>query len=198
MNINYYVKKNAVSERKNAKILQTGTVGQLGGRIVGRSACGTTAVAILCNWQKNAVWNKDDLIEYSEKHALNDQGSLRGKGGMTAPKMIKLINGYSDGKFSAKNIYGSGSTSSVLKKQIDSKKRAIVVVQYTSYPVTHYASGTHFLVICGYEYIDGSLYFYYADPYYGGGERSLLRIRSDTLATSMNMVAIEPRCIIVV
>lgn len=195
MSEKYLVKKSAVTERKNAKVLRTGAVGQMGGSIYGRSACGPTAAAILVNGQKHEKWNKDDLILYTEKMRLNDQGSLRGGGGVTAPNMLKLINGYSNGKYTAKNIYAS-DPASILKKQIDSGNRAIVVVQYTSYIVTHYASGTHFVVICGYETIDGRLYFYYADPYYGGGPRSLLRVDAGTLAASMNMVSIEPRCII--
>ena len=191
------IKKENVYVRSNAKVLPTGAIGQMGGSIYGSSACGPAAAAILVNWQKGAGWSKDDLIVYAENRGLNDQGSLRGGGGITAPNLIKLINQFSGGLYNAVNVYG-GDTASNLKSKIDSGSRAIVVVQYTSYIVTHYNSGTHFVVVCGYEYIDGTLYFYYADPYYGNGPRSLLRIDAATLAASMDMVTREPRCIIIV
>lgn len=185
------------SERKASVMLETAAVGQMGGTIWGQSSCGPTAVAILADWQKGVSWNKDNLILYSEKNYLNDQGSLRGGGGMTAPMMLKLISGYSGGKLTARNIYGSGKTAQTLKEQIDKGNRSIIVCQYTNTVVTHYYSGTHFVVVCGYEYINGVLYFYYADPYYGAGGRSLLTVRADTLAASMDMVVREPKCIIV-
>lgn len=193
----YLVKKSDVSVQQNAKVLKTGAVGQYGGSIAGYAACGPTSAAILVNSQLGASWDKDDLIIYSENHSLNDQGSLRSGGGMTAPNLIRLINQYSVGAYTAKNIYNSNPTD-ILKKQIDGGNRSIVVVQYTSTIVTHYNSGTHFVVICGYEYINGSLYFYYADPYYGNGPRSLYRVSASDLEKSMSMVVREPRCIITV
>lgn len=196
MSTEVLIKTSNVSKRSNAKILPTGAIGQYGGSIAGYSACGPTAVAILVNSEKNQSWSKDSLILFSEKNSLNDQGSLRGGGGMTAPKLLSLIKMYSGGKYTAKNIYSSNSTST-LKKQIDNGHRAIVVVQYTSTIVTHYNSGTHFVVICGYEYIDNVLYFYYADPYYGNGGRSLRRVSASVLSKSMGMVVKEPKALIV-
>lgn len=196
MSSEYLVKKGAVSARSNAKVLPTGTIGQYGGKIAGYAACGPTSVAILVNSEKNELWNKDNLILYSERNYLNNQGSLRSGGGMTAPKLLELIKGFSNSKYTGKNIY-SNNCANILKKQIDSNHRAIVVVQYTSTIVTHYNSGTHFVVVCGYEYINGQLYFYYADPYYGNGGRSLLRISASTLQRSMSMVTREPRTLIV-
>lgn len=196
----YLVSRSKLTERKGAKALQTGAIGQMGGEIYGQASCGPTAAAILVNWQLNEDWSKDDLIRFCERNGLNDQGSLRGGGGMTAPRLIELIDRFSGGVYKATNIYGEGgvgNTAGKLKDCIDRSKRALVVVQYTSQPVTHYSSGTHFIVVCGYEYIDGALYFYYADPYYGNGNRSLLRIHSSTLAASMDMVAREPRCMII-
>ena len=190
------IKRSSVSVRSNAKILSTAAIGQFGDKIAGYSACGPAAASILINSEKNQSYNKDDLILFSEKNYLNDQGSLRGGGGMTAPKLLELIKGYSKGKYSARNIYDS-NCASVLKKQIDSGHRAIVVVQYTSSIVTHYSSGTHYVVVCGYEYINGTLYFYYADPYYGNGGRSLLRVSASILQSSINMVVREPKAIIV-
>lgn len=183
--------------KQNSKMLGTAAVGQMGGKIWGQASCGPTAVAILATWQAGTPWNKDELILYAEKNSLNDQGSLRKAGGMTAPMMLKLISGYSGGKLTALNIYGTGSTADVLKAQIDKGNRSIIVCQYTSKVVTHYNSGTHFVVVCGYEYSDGELYFYYADPYYSNGGRSLLMVKASTLAASMDMVKREPRCIIV-
>lgn len=194
----YLVSDAHASERKNSVLLETAAVGQMGGSIWGQASCGPTAVAILVDWQKGLSWNKDDLILYSEKNRLNDQGSLRGGGGMTAPKLQSLISGYSGGKVTASNIYTGSNTAQILKEQIDKGNRSIVVCQYTSAIVTHYSSGTHFVVVCGYEVIDGVLYFYYADPYYSYGGRSLLRVKGSVLAASMDMVTREPRCIIVV
>lgn len=176
--------------------MRTSAIGQFGENIPGYAACGPTAATILVNSEKGTSWNKDTLIQYSEKYKLNDQGSLRNGGGMSAPKILQLINGYSNGKYTAKNIYARNTTE-ILKKQIDNNHRAIVVVQYSSEIVMHYVSATHFVVICGYEYINGQLYFYYADPYYGNGTRSLLKVSAETLNNSMNMVNKEPKAIIV-
>ena len=191
------IKKSNASIRSNATVLQTGAIGQYGGSIAGYSACGPTAVAILVNSEKNARWSKDALILYSERNSLNDQGSLRGGGGMTAPMLLKLISGYSDGKYSAKNIYSSTSNkTSGIKSQIDSGHRVLVVTCYRSSVITS-GGGRHFVVVCGYEYIGGVLYFYYADPYYGNGPRSLRRVSAYTLTTSMANVNNEPKTMIV-
>ncbi len=187
----------SVTERSGAKILSAAAIGQMGGSIYGQASCGPTAAAILVNSQLGLGWSKDNMIKYCESKRLNDQGSLRYGGGITAPNLIKAINGFSGGKVTASNVFGADPASR-LKKLIDQGNRSIVVVQYTSYIVTHYSSGTHFVVICGYEYIGGVLYFYYADPYYSYGGRSLLRVNASVLAASMNMVRIEPRCIITV
>ena len=193
----YLIAAGSVRIQKNARILPTACIGQMGGRIYGYSACGPAAATILVNSQLGLNWNKDDLLLHCERNRLNDQGSLRYGGGITAPRLMTAINGFSKGKVKVQNVYGR-DPSTILKKQIDAGNRSIVVVQYTSYIVTHYSSGTHFVVICGYEYINGVLYFYYADPFYGQGGRSLLRVRASTLAYSMNMVVIEPRCILTV
>lgn len=187
----------SVTERSGAKMLSAAAIGQMGGSIFGQASCGPTAAAILVNSQLGLGWSKDNMIKYCESKRLNDQGSLRYGGGITAPNLIKAINGFSGGKVTASNVFGADPASR-LKKLIDQGNRSIVVVQYTSYIVTHYSSGTHFVVICGYEYIGGVLYFYYADPYYSYGGRSLLRVNASVLAASMNMVCIEPRCIITV
>ena len=187
----------SVTERSGAKMLSAAAIGQMGGSIYGQASCGPTAAAILVNSQLGLGWSKDNMIKYCESKRLNDQGSLRYGGGITAPNLIKAINGFSGGKVTASNVFGADPASR-LKKLIDQGNRSIVVVQYTSYIVTHYSSGTHFVVICGYEYIGGVLYFYYADPYYSYGGRSLLRVNASVLAASMNMVRIEPRCIITV
>lgn len=186
----------SVKIQKNAKILPTASIGQMGGRIYGFSACGPAAATILVNSQLGLSWNKDDLLVYCERNRLNDQGSLRYCGGITAPKLIRAINGFSGGKVKAQNLFGR-DPASIVKKQLDSGKRSLVVVRYTSY-ITVGRGGTHFVVVCGYEYIGGVLYFYYADPFYGQGGRSLLRVPASTLAYSMNTVYIEPRCIITV
>ena len=188
-----------VSVRSNAEVLPTGAIGQYGGSIAGYAACGPAAVAILVNSEKGISWSKDELIRYSERHCLNDQGSLRGGGGMTAPRLLELIKDYSGGQYTAKNKYSYYSSYPVggIKNEIDAGHRCLVVVQYTSSIVTYRGSSTHFVVVCGYEYINGLLYFYYADPYYGNGGASLKRVSAYTLNTSMSIVNIEPRTLIV-
>ncbi|MCD7742282.1 MAG: hypothetical protein LUI06_08765 [Ruminococcus sp.] len=191
------IKQTNAIKRSNAKVLQTGAIGQYGGKIAGYSACGPTAVAILLNSEKNAGWSKDELILYSESHNLNDQGSLRGGGGMTAPKLLTLISGYSNGKYSAKNIYSSTQNRSAeLKSQIDNSHRVLVLTCYRSSVITS-GGGRHFVVVCGYEVINSTLYFYYADPYYGNGPRSLRRVSSQVLVSSIANATGEPRTMII-
>ena len=207
MNSTYLVKKSSVSVQSNAKVLPTSSVGQMGGKLWGRAACGPTAAAILVNSEKGTNWSKDDLINYSHNHYLVDQGYngslLTAGSGMTARKVVNLINGYSGGKYTARNIYSSRPNTQVLKEQIDNGKRAIVVCRYTGFGsiVSSYNAGTHFVVICGYEYINGVLYFYYADPFYGTVNSqfsaTLLRVGGNTLSNAMEYCwNKEPRCII--
>ncbi|MBR1393247.1 MAG: fibronectin type III domain-containing protein [Ruminococcus sp.] len=206
MNSTYLVNKASVTARANAKMLPTASIGQFGGNVSGASACGPAAATILCNWQVGAGWNKDNLITYTVNHWLCDQGDVRYRGGgMTAPKLITLINGYSGGKYTARNLYGTGINTQVLKDQIDKGNRCLVVVRYKSFGniVASYSGGTHFVVVCGYEYINGTLYFYYADPFYGsfGSQYSstLCRVSGYTLSTAMEYSrSKEPACIITV
>lgn len=193
---NVLVNKSCTVKKNNAKVLQTVSIGQYGGGIAGYAACGPTAVTMLVNSEKKEKWNKDSLILYSENHYLNDQGSLRNYGGMTAPRILELIKGYSGGKYTAKNIFGSDPTR-ILRNQINSGHRAVVVVRYST-NIDTYSYGTHFVVICGYEYINGNCYFYYADPFFGNGNRSLRLVDAETLSASMSSVTFkEPSCIII-
>ena len=150
------------------------------------------------DYQLGTKWAKDDLIVYCESNKLNDQGNLRTNGGITAPNLMKLIEGYSGGKVKASNVYSS-DTSTKLRGLVDKGERSIVVLfSRNGTIIADSTAQTHFVVICGYEYIGGALYFYYADPNYDYGGRSLLRVSAATLAASMNMVAKEPKCIITV
>lgn len=184
--------------RRGSVLLATAAIGQMGGSIRGQGSCGPAAAAILAVWQRGLLWSKDELILYAEGERLNDQGSLREGGGMTAPMLTRLITGYSGGAVTASNIYSGKNTAQTLKEQIDRGNRAIVLCQYTGGEIVrHYHSGTHYIVVCGYEVADGELYFYYADPYYGDGGRSLRTVRADVLSHSADMVVREPRCIII-
>lgn len=196
------VKKSDVECKKNAFILPTAAIGQWGESIAGWAACGSTAATILMNSEKNMDWNKDDLLVYTENHKLNDQGSLRyGGGGMTANRIVELIDGYSEGQYSVENIYGDKPCDIILK-QLKSGHRCLVAVRYVSDIVgwdryNGRLSGTHFVVVCGYETVDGVTKFIYADPYYGDGGRSLKRVDKDLLTRSMNLVNTEPKTLIV-
>ena len=194
----YLIARSCVIEQTGAKILETAAIGQMGGDIYGKKACGPTCATILANYQLGMKWTKDEMIVFCEQNKLNDQGSLTSGGGITAPNLVKLIESYSGGTVKASNVYGADPIS-VLKGLIDSGKRSIVVSSYRSGKIVAQPdSPAHFVVICGYEYIGGELYFYYADPYFANGGRSLMRVCADTLAASMNYVTKEPRCIITV
>ena len=194
----YLTARSCVIEQTNAKILETAAIGQMGGDIYGKKACGPTSATILANYQLGTKWTKDELITFCEQNNLNDQGSLTNGGGITAPNLMKLIESYSGGTVRASNLYGADPTA-ILKDLIDNAERSIVVSSYRSGRiVAQKDSPAHFVVICGYEYIGGELYFYYADPYFGNGGRSLMRVSAQTLAASMELVTKEPRCIITV
>ncbi len=192
----YLVKKASVSAVKGAVVLSTAAVSQINGKYAGYSACGPTAVAILLNCEKNTNINKDELIKYTNKHKLNDQGSLTSKtGGITSSNLIKLIKAYG---YNASNVYKSSSKpSTVIKKQINSGKRVIALVKYSG-GIQCENGAAHFVVICGYKYINGKLYFYYADPFYSsGGGRSLLSVSAARLNKSMSSSFSEPNTILV-
>ena len=194
----YLIASSCVIEQNGAKILETAAIGQMGGDIYGKKACGPTSAVILANYQLGMKWTKDELITFCEQNKLNDQGSLTSGGGITAPNLMKLIESYSGGTVKANNVYGADPTY-ILKGLIDSGERSIVVSSYRSGKIVAQPdSPAHFVVICGYEYIGGELYFYYADPYFAGGGRSLMRVSAQTLESSMNLVTKEPRCIITV
>ena len=194
----YLIARSCVQEQTGAKILETAAIGQMGGDIYGKKACGPTSATMLVNYQLGMKWTKDELIRFCEQKNLNDQGSLTSGGGITAPNLMKLIESYSGGTVSASNLYGADPTST-LKGLIDNGERSIVVASYRSGSIVAQPdSPAHFVVICGYEYIGGELYFYYADPYFAGGGKSLMRVSAQTLAASMNYVTKEPRCIITV
>ncbi|MCD8095384.1 MAG: C39 family peptidase [Ruminococcus sp.] len=192
------IKKSSVTVKKGAKVLQTSSIGQYGGEIAGYSACGPTAIAILVNSEKGESWDKDELIRYSQKHDLDDQGSLLGGGGMTAPKLLELVEGYSDGKYSAENVYDSTDDKiGGIISQLDSSHRVLAVVCYKNRTILRSGGRRHFIVICGYEAIGSTLYFYYADPYYGNGASGLKAISASLLEASMKNVDDEPRTMIV-
>jgi hypothetical protein len=118
-----------VKVQTGAVILETAAIGQMGGDIYGKKACGPTSATILVKYQLGKKWTKDELIVFCERNNLNDQGSLRSGGGITAPKLIELIESYSGATIKASNVYGDDSAS-ILKKLIDSGNRSIVVASY--------------------------------------------------------------------
>lgn len=188
-----------VDINENAVVLPTAAIGQMGGDIYGITACGPTAMTILVNWEKQTNTTKDELIKYSKKHDLEDQGAIdEPHGGMTAPKLIELANGYYEGDIVSANIYSDDPLSTIDEK-IDSGHRSLVAVRYTKGEIVADTepSGVHFVIICGYEDTAKGRVYYYADPYYGDGGHSLLKVSSKTLAKSMKQVKSEPRTLIV-
>lgn len=192
----YLAEKSHAKAVDGAVVLSTSVISQIDGKYEGYSACGPTSAAILLNNEKGLNLHKDDLIKYSIKHNLNNQGSLVSMtGGMTSANVIKLISAYG---YNAINIYdNSVKPSGLLKHQIDSEKRAVVLVKYRG-GIQRSEGVAHFVVICGYKYINEKLCFYYADSYYSSGEgRSLMKISANTLDASMSGTFSEPNTILV-
>lgn len=192
----YLVKKSKTKTVKGAKLLPTAAISQIDGKYKGYSACGPAAAAILLNSEKNTELHKDDLIKYSKKKKLNDQGPLtKITGGMTSPNLIKLIRAYG---FDSKNIYDRyDKASDIIKNQIDLGKRVIALVKYSE-GVRKKNGSAHFIVICGYKYINGKLYFYYANSFYSSGKgASLLKVSAGTLNKSVSSKFSEPNTILV-
>ena len=195
-----YVKASAVKQVEGAVALPTSVIGQEGGKIFGTSACGPTAAVVLALYDKGLQWDKDELIIFSEKNNLCDQGSMSsgvGEGGMSAPMVIKMIRMYSNGELTAKNLYSDKEKpSDVCKKLIDQAKHSILSVRYAWGIVHHPYSIVHFVEPSAYTIEDGKLYFYYGDTGYGKGSKSLVKVAADELDQSVAKVEEEPKCII--
>lgn len=192
----YLVKKSKTKAVKGANVLPTSAVSQLDGRYTGWSACGPTTATILLNSEKKANLRKDDLIKTVKKKGLEDQGPItKIGGGVTSPNLIKLINHYG---YNAINLYQSSvKPSKIIEKQLDSGRRCLVLVKYSS-GIMPKKGAAHFVVVCGYRKIGGKLYFYYADPYYSsGGGRSILLVSSSLLNRSVSRRFTEPNTILV-
>ncbi len=193
---NYLVKKSKVKTVKSAKVLPTSAVSQIYGSYRGWSACGPATVTILLNSEKKANVHKDELVRTAKRKHLEDQGSVtKNGGGMTSPKLIKLIKHFG---YNAKNLYKSSvKPSKIIKKQIDLGKRCLILVKYSG-GIMPDSGAAHFVVVCGYKKIGGKLYFYYADPYYNfSGGRSILSVSSSLLNRSVSRKFSEPNTIMV-
>lgn len=203
-----YVMSDTVERCENAVVLPTVPESQLGGTIYGPSACGPTAACILVNNEKNKSWDKDTLIQLSEAMGYNDQGNLQSlSGGMTGPKVAKLINEYSGGELIAENVFDPDSINA-LKSWINKGHRVITSVRYiesqgiVDTDTFESASGpaetsTHFVVVCGYYDNGVQCTFFFADPYYVYGGDALSSVDSQLLARSIALVNTEPQTMIV-
>lgn len=203
-----YVFADSVERCENAVVLPTTPESQLGGAIYGPSACGPTAACILVNNEKNKNWDKDTLIQLSESMGYNDQGNLQSlSGGMTGPKVAKLINEYSGGELIAENVFDADSINA-LKSWINKGHRVLTSVRYiesqgiVDMDTFESASGpaetsTHFVVVCGYYDNGMQCTFFFADPYYLYGGDALGSVDSQLLARSIAMVNSEPQTMIV-
>lgn len=192
----YLVKKSKVKTVKSAKVLSTSAVSQIYGSYRGWSACGPATVTILLNSEKKANVHKDELVRTAKRKHLEDQGSVtKNGGGMTSTKLIKLIKYFG---YNAKNLYKSSvKPSKIIKKQIDLRKRCLILVKYSG-GIMPDSGAAHFVVVCGYKKIGGKLYFYYADPYYNfSGGRSILSVSSSLLNRSVSRKFSEPNTILI-
>ncbi len=195
------VKESAAKRVNNAVALATSVIGQEGGEIYGSSACGPTSAAVLVRYDRGIVWNKDDLIRYTEKNGLADQGSMMGEvgeGGMSAPMVMKLIVDYSGGEIVSTNVYSDSEKPSVtLKDLIDSGRHSILSVRYAWGIVHHPYSIIHFVEPCAYVVENGKLYFFYGDTAFANGPKGLKKVSAEELDESVSTVNSEPKCIIV-
>lgn len=192
------ISKDKVAKREKSVALHTGAVGQRGGSIDGFSACGPTGAAIMVDWEKGEKTTKDELITYTRQHELDNQGSVTSQsGGMTSDKVIELINTFYEGKYVAKNVYNDLPTAK-LTELINTGHRALISVRYTGKVVEDWPTAlVHFVIVCAYEDADDGRYFYYADPFYGQGGRSLTRSSASLIETSMKNVKDEPQTIMI-
>lgn len=203
-----YLKQDAVEKCENAIVLPTQPESQLEGDIYGQSACGPTAACILVNNEKKLSWDKDVLIQVSEAMGYNDQGNLQSlEGGMTGPRVVKLINEYSGGELIAENVFDPDSLNK-LKELINGGHRVITSVRYLeSQGIVEsdkfkteqgkVDTSTHFVVMCGYYENNGQCTFFFADPYYNYGGDALSSVDSKLLEKSISNVNTEPQTMII-
>ena len=112
--------------------------------------------------------------------------------------VIKFIEMYSNGQYSAENVYSDKEKpSETLKKQIDNGRHSILSVRYAWGVVHHPYSIVHFIEPCAYTVENGKLFFYYGDTSYGNGPKGLVKVSADEIDQSVAMVDSEPKCIIV-
>ncbi len=196
-----YVKSDRAKSVEGAVALPTSVIGQEGGQICGSSACGPTASAVIVRYDVGEEWNKDDCIRFAEANKLCDQGSMMGKvgeGGMSAPYVIKFIEQYSNGRYSATNVYSDKEKpSETLRNVIDKGSHSILSVRYAWGIVHHPYSIVHFVEPSAYSVENGKLFFYYGDTSYGNGPKGLVKVSAEELDLSVGKVHEEPKCIIV-
>lgn len=179
-----------LNRRSKAKILPASSISQLSGRVCGAGACGVSSLVSLVNSQKGTNWQKDDVINYVNKKKFYIDLPLTNWNthGMDYKDIMQTINSYSNGKFKSKNVT-RWNASKVLKENIDKGKTCLI---------NYYHSGgqNHAIVICGYEYINGEIYFYHTDSGYMGYNLPLFRMRGKDLEGRYHNVVGEPRCIL--
>jgi len=193
------VSKDKVTKNENAVVLHIAAIGQRGGSTDGFSACGPTAAAILVDWQKGEKTTKDELIRYAESHGLDNQGKLTSQtGGMSSDKVIELINSFYGGLYKAQNVYNDLPVAK-LTDLINNGHIAMISIKYTGQIVDKAPNAlVHFVVVCGYEEFDDGKYFYYVDPFYGNGGRSVFKVKASLIEDSMKNVTNEPATMIIV
>lgn len=203
-----YLKQDCVERCENAIVLPTSPQSQLEGDIYGQSACGPTAACILVNNEKHLGWDKDVLIQVSEAMGYNDQGNMQSlEGGMTGPRVVKMINEYSGGELIAENVFDPDSLNT-LKSWISKGHRVITSVRYLESKGIvdtdkfktddgEAETSTHFVVMCGYYENNGQCTFFFADPYYNYAGDALSSVDSKLLEKSISMVNTEPQTMIV-
>lgn len=187
--------------------LPTNWISQYGSGHSSYTLCTPTSVVMAVNGDKNAGWSLYNVAAYAAASGLQSQvlrgdwsqnykrsnGSWSISRGMIAPDAVKLVSQYSNGKYTAANLYPTNTTyntdqiCTILKEQLADGHR-VVIMRLLS------GGATHASTLYGYYYSGNKLYFNMCDPASGK-----YVISGSSVAYQINgVINIEPRAIIII
>lgn len=187
------VQVSKIKTRKNAYILPSSSNSQYSGKFHGVGACAVSSMVSWVNAEKGTNWNKDTLAPWVCKKKwytlapLNDGRTH----GMESWHVRDTIKTYSKGKYSVKNVWNK-NTQKVMKEQLRKGKRCYIALDYSN-------GGwlSHAVVVTGYEYINGRIYFYYTDSNYTGYNLPLRRMSGSAMQSMQLSSREKPKYILV-
>ena len=179
--------------RPSSVTLATTILNQLSSSTYPYTACTPTSVTMVVNGDKKAGWVLSNVVKYAVNNGLQNQ-QLRNGLGMTAPYAVELVSKYSGGKYTATNLYPTGTTYStdkicdIIKTQLAKGHRVAVMKRLSS-------GSTHASTVYGYYYSGSTIHFKLIDPYGG----YYVDYTGTALANEINnTIAIEPKMILIV